>query len=205
MRSPHTSDFSAYHALGKVTIIALPAVDADGIRLRGKFDTVFGTTVLARATREPLLDAARRLMSLGFDPDTTVILKHLGSDTECLRSRIGAAAKLTVDESGTPRFKRWKPFSRGAVAPPSEKKCRGLWQEPQSVREGSGRRPMSSMTKGERKDRAEWRKAGLRLSNTAAQAVPHHRRDRARKHPGWRTARWSHSAPARQPTRSPTS
>jgi hypothetical protein len=34
-----------------------------------------------------------------------------------LRSRLGTAAGLTVDEGGRPRFTRWMPFPRAAVSP----------------------------------------------------------------------------------------
>jgi hypothetical protein len=45
------------------------------------------------------LNGARELIALGFDPDTIVVMKRIGSDTECLRGRIGDAAKLRVEES----------------------------------------------------------------------------------------------------------
>jgi hypothetical protein len=37
-------------------------------------------------------------------------MRHQGSATIALRSTVGAAAKLTVDEAG-PKFAVWKPFA----------------------------------------------------------------------------------------------
>ena len=118
MRSPHTANFLTCHdSRAPLVIVARPALDAAGKPVPARFDAALGTTVIVAATRQPLLDGARALLERGADPDTTIILKHIGSEVESLRGRIGAAAKLTVDEDSTPRFKRWKPFSRGAVQP----------------------------------------------------------------------------------------
>lgn len=117
MRSSLTANFSTCHdPRAPLVIVAVPALDAAGKRVPARF-SVFGTTVLMVSTPRPFLDGARVLLGRGVDPDATVILKHLGSEVESLRSRIGPAAELTVDEGSTPRFKHWKPFSRGAVQP----------------------------------------------------------------------------------------
>jgi len=72
--------------------------------------------VLCISTK-PFLDAARRLMDLGFDPSATLVMHHAGSETECLRSTIGAAATLTVEDTQYgPRFRPWKPISTQAVS-----------------------------------------------------------------------------------------
>jgi hypothetical protein len=73
--------------------------------------------VLCRS-RTPFLDAARKLLAQGYDPDTTLILRHAGSDTDCLRARLGTVASLTVEETPYgPKVRRWKPISTLAVAP----------------------------------------------------------------------------------------
>jgi hypothetical protein len=92
-------------------ITAAPAHDRDGHRLPGRFDAVTDGKVLVAATRQPFLDGARALLAEGANPQATIILKHPGSETVCLRARLGAAAKLTVEESnrGKPTFRRWKP------------------------------------------------------------------------------------------------
>jgi hypothetical protein len=80
MRAPHSANrHQGYLALA-----------AGGCR----YDAYLGTRLLAAGTRQPLLDGARALLRLGFDPTTVVVLKHIGPDTECLRGRIGTVAGL---------------------------------------------------------------------------------------------------------------
>jgi hypothetical protein len=72
--------------------------------------------VLCISTK-PFLDAARRLIALGFDPGITLLMRHAGSETECLRATIGAAAALTVEDTKFgPEFRHWKPLSTQAVS-----------------------------------------------------------------------------------------
>ena len=51
-------------------------------------------------------------MKEGADPETPITLGHEGSAIVSLRSTIGQAARLTVEESETsgPRFVRYRPF-----------------------------------------------------------------------------------------------
>ena len=73
-------------------------------------------------SRQPLLDGARELLRRGASPDATLILRHAGADYDALRSTIGTAAKLTVDEdgggSGCPKLRRWKPPQTMDQRPP---------------------------------------------------------------------------------------
>jgi hypothetical protein len=63
-------------------------------------------------SRTPFFDAARTLVAAGYSPDTILILRHVGSDTDSLRARLGTAASLTVEETGYgPQIRRGKPFS----------------------------------------------------------------------------------------------
>jgi hypothetical protein len=65
---------------------------------------------------KPFLDAARRLIALGFGPGITLVMRYAGSETECLRATIGAAAALTVEDTKYgPEFRPWKPISTPAV------------------------------------------------------------------------------------------
>ena len=83
-----------------LTIIVSPAG-------RGNFVAHLDGRQLCNATRSPFLTAARQLLSEGVDPDTKIIMRHAGSDTDCLTSTIGKAAKLCVLEGqGPPRFAR---------------------------------------------------------------------------------------------------
>src|SRR5450759_1501882 len=72
-----------------------------------------GGRVIVRSSRQPFLDSARRLLDLGYDPTALLVLRHAGSETDCLTAKIGAAAKLTVKEDrGWPRFVPWDALPR---------------------------------------------------------------------------------------------
>jgi hypothetical protein len=93
-----------------VVIIAAPA------RLPGLFAvTMESGPLLCAGSRQPLFDAARVLLDRGHDPAGFVVLRRAGSDVDCLRARVGAAAKLTVTEEANrpPRFRRWQPRNMG--------------------------------------------------------------------------------------------
>jgi hypothetical protein len=86
---------------------------------RGRFSARLadGGRAIVRLSRQPFLDAARRLFDLGYDPTTLLVMRHLGSDTDCLTAQIGAAAKLRVKEDRRgPRFVQWEPISRRVEA-----------------------------------------------------------------------------------------
>jgi len=80
-----------------LTIIVSPAG-------RGNFVAHLDGRQLCSATRSPFLSAARQLLSEGVDPGTKIIMRHVVSDTDCLTSTIGKAAKLCVLEDRGPRF-----------------------------------------------------------------------------------------------------
>jgi len=63
-------------------------------------------------SRTPFFAAARVLMAEGIDPETPITLGHEGSAIVSLRSTIGQAARLTVEESerSGPRFVPYRPF-----------------------------------------------------------------------------------------------
>jgi hypothetical protein len=66
----------------------------------------------------PYFDAARKLVTAGYDPNITLVMRHAGLETECLRAPLGAAAALTVEETPYgPKLRRWKPLFTLAVAP----------------------------------------------------------------------------------------
>src|SRR5262245_20092394 len=78
---------------------------------RGYFDASLGDgRVIARASRQPFVDAARRLLDLGYDPASVL-------STGGLTAQIGVAAKLRVKEDRNgPRFVPWEPISRRVEA-----------------------------------------------------------------------------------------
>jgi hypothetical protein len=76
-----------------------------------------GGATLKRPSKQPFLDGARRLLELGYDPSTMLVMRHTGSDTDCLTAQIGAAARLRVKEDrGGPRFVTSDPISRRVEA-----------------------------------------------------------------------------------------
>ena len=87
-------------------------------RRPGHYDARLGDgRVLVTASKQPFVDAARRLIDLGYEPTTVLVMRHAGSDTDCLTAQIGAAAKLRVKEDrGRLRFVGWEPISRRVKA-----------------------------------------------------------------------------------------
>src|SRR5262249_5605603 len=75
----------------------------------GAFKAIINGELLVSSSRVPLLDAARALLASGADPNGWLIMRHAGSDTDCLRGKIGLLARLTVrqDNYGTPKL-RWR-------------------------------------------------------------------------------------------------
>jgi hypothetical protein len=69
-------------------------------------------------SRQPFLDAARVLLSEGADPRATLMMRWATTGTESLRSPIGVAAKLTVEDGrdGVPRFRSYRPYSVGRAS-----------------------------------------------------------------------------------------
>jgi hypothetical protein len=59
--------------------------------------------VLVTSSRTPFLDAARRLLEIGFSPKTLAVMRHAGSQVDSLRATIGDAAALTVTSAGNGR------------------------------------------------------------------------------------------------------
>jgi hypothetical protein len=66
----------------------------------------------------PFCDAARQLIAEGYDSRAILVLRHAGSDEDCLRANLRTAASLTVEETKYgPRFSLWKPMPALAAAP----------------------------------------------------------------------------------------
>jgi hypothetical protein len=86
---------------------------------RGTYEALFDGRRLC-VSRQPFLDAARILQGAGISSDTRLIARRGASGPDTLRSTIGAAARLTVEESryGCPSFRHYRKHPRGAVASP---------------------------------------------------------------------------------------
>jgi hypothetical protein len=65
---------------------------------QGRFAAQIDHRILVEASRQPLLGAARILLSQSVDPRTVITLRHAGGAPNALRSTVGAAAGLAVRE-----------------------------------------------------------------------------------------------------------
>ena len=74
---------------------------------RGSFRAMVGERVLVISSRTPFLSAARVLLAEGVNPETRIWMRHAHSSVVSLRSTVGEAATLTVDETGAPRFQTY--------------------------------------------------------------------------------------------------
>lgn len=69
--------------------------------------------VIVERTRQPLVEAARRLITMGFDPETPLTMRHAGKAFDSFRPQpIGEWAKWTYAEGEKTelRARRWEPF-----------------------------------------------------------------------------------------------
>lgn len=79
-------------------------------------------------SRQPLLDACRRLIEEGADPAETAVMVWAATGTTSLTATIAVAGALTVREEtrdGVPRFIPYRPYG-GPVASPVRSKEQGL-------------------------------------------------------------------------------
>ena len=84
----------------------------------GCFSASVNGDILVISSRQPLLDACRRLLEAGADPNSWVVMRHAGSEVETLRGKIGILAKLAVEDRPSggkpPRFVRHRPMPNRA-------------------------------------------------------------------------------------------
>jgi hypothetical protein len=89
---------------GPLTLVVSPTLGRPG-----RFDGVIGDRLLVSATRQPLLDGARVLLELGFDPRQLIAMRHADAGFDALRGTIAAAAAVTVEERlNGPAFRPWR-------------------------------------------------------------------------------------------------
>lgn len=103
-----------------ITLIIRPHCSPrTGKRVYGQFEARLDDRLIC-ISHQPLLDGARALAAEGIDPENQIAMRHEGAAYDALRSTIGAAAKLTVEESEKvgPRFARWKAVCRSDVGAP---------------------------------------------------------------------------------------
>ena len=87
---------------------------------RGRFSArLFDGRPLITSSRAAFCAAARQLLKLWFDPEMALLMRHEGSSAVALRSTIGIAAALTVEESTHgPIFRPFRGAPQSAVAAP---------------------------------------------------------------------------------------
>jgi hypothetical protein len=85
----------------------------------GQFEALLDGRRLC-VSRHPILDAARILIAQGLPPDSILSAFHDGAELQCIRARLGTAARLTVRENDKrgPDFVAYEPFPSVRVASP---------------------------------------------------------------------------------------
>jgi hypothetical protein len=56
----------------------------------GLFEARVNGRLVCAGSRTPFLDTARALLAEGYDPATTIVMRHAGSDHNILRASIGS-------------------------------------------------------------------------------------------------------------------
>jgi hypothetical protein len=94
----------------EIVLVVTPA----GYNTRGQlFQGQIDGRLISCAVTSPMLFAARALLREGVDPKSRLVMRPASQKTASLVSTVGAAAKLTVrDSGGAPRFAKWKPLER---------------------------------------------------------------------------------------------
>ena len=83
------------------------------VTARGQTFDAFHAGQHIATSRTPFYAAARKLIEQGQDPDALLVMRHDGKDVDCLRQRLGDAARLTVSETAKqgPRVTVYAPFT----------------------------------------------------------------------------------------------
>jgi hypothetical protein len=79
---------------------------------RGRFAAFLGQRLLCKS-KTPLLTATRILQAEGMPDDTPISMTHEGSSVASMRSTVGKAAGLIVEETSArgPKLKAYRPMS----------------------------------------------------------------------------------------------
>jgi hypothetical protein len=81
------------------------------VRNMGVWDAFLDGTLLVRAAPAPVLEAARRLLAMGYGPSEPLRMWHLGASFASLTTTIGAAARhrIATSHDGKPEFRKYTP------------------------------------------------------------------------------------------------
>jgi hypothetical protein len=106
------------HAADSVpTVILVSPIRTSPGRFQARLEST--DELLVGSSRQPFVDAARVLVGKGYNPASTLEMRHAGSDTVALRAPLGKAAKLTVEEGPHgPRFVSFRTNPKTRVAAP---------------------------------------------------------------------------------------
>jgi hypothetical protein len=80
---------------------------------RGKFEAyIGGERVPIVVSNQPFYATARWLLAQGTDPETPIAMRHRNSPIVSMRSTVGRAAQLSVEEDRHhgPYVRRWRPL-----------------------------------------------------------------------------------------------
>ena len=77
-------------------LVRLCEIEPSGVP--GEFTATVNGELLIFSSRTPYTAAARVLVGRGADTNSVLILRHAGSDTNCLIGKLGIVARLTVKE-----------------------------------------------------------------------------------------------------------
>jgi hypothetical protein len=106
-------------------------VTVSPIGRRGRFRAEIAGRIIVDSSKQPFLDGARVLISEGYARAIILAMWHANATAFALRSTIGAAAKLAVEDDGTPRFRRWKPWDGSPGSAPNHPA--GVWEPPDAL------------------------------------------------------------------------
>lgn len=86
-------------------IIVSPHIRPDGVKHPSAFDANFNGKLIC-TSETPLLDSARELLKRGLaHPEDWIVMRHVGSDHDALRAKVGMAAKLMKAERSADRLR----------------------------------------------------------------------------------------------------
>jgi hypothetical protein len=152
--------------MSPITLIVRPyRSPRTGNRVYGQFEARLDGKLIC-ISRQPLLDGARVLDTEGIHPATPIATRHEGTGYDALRSTVGVAAKLTVEENERvgPRFGRWRPFPRSAVGAPMNFSGEGLsdtGQTAERLHEAAAVQPSPCITDYSNEKRTRWERPRL--------------------------------------------
>ena len=78
---------------------------------RGRYQGYVDGEPIGRSSGQPFYHGARALIAMGTDPEIPLQMRHENSQTISMRSTVGRAAKLMVqeDKNRGPTVRAWRP------------------------------------------------------------------------------------------------